>query len=255
MTDTQFKSGVEYALNVLESDNDTHLDLDKEIIRSRFNLNKKRVLDFGCGMGGMTLWYAKNWDCFACGIDIDKHHLEIAHHLQKKLNVNNVKFELCDILNENVSEEYDYIFLNDVIEHVPIHMLGHLLQKLKDLLSEEGYIFISYPPWRSPYASHLNQAIHIPWCQFLPSFFLEKLIDRYNQVIVGEKEGTLKDVYYGLNKLDPAKLKKLTSGLGLTTVYRYSHTFLNRLNLFRKINLDFSPFNYLVTKEFLILQK
>ena len=35
--------------------------------------------DFGSGMGGMSLWYAKNWNCSVKGVDIDGFHVNVAN--------------------------------------------------------------------------------------------------------------------------------------------------------------------------------
>ncbi len=36
-------------------ENASHLKVDKRLVRQLLDLNDKRIMDFGCGMGGMTL--------------------------------------------------------------------------------------------------------------------------------------------------------------------------------------------------------
>src|SRR5690606_17105438 len=51
----QLKEGLAYAERNLLSEN-SHLYLDKSILRKNFDLRGKHVLDFGCGMGSTALW-------------------------------------------------------------------------------------------------------------------------------------------------------------------------------------------------------
>jgi 2-polyprenyl-3-methyl-5-hydroxy-6-metoxy-1,4-benzoquinol methylase len=253
LTETQFAEGVAYAKKNFQNE-DSHLILDKEFIKEKFDLTGMNVLDFGCGMGGMTLWYAKHWNCRVKGVDIDNHHIAIAKHVQQELNISNVSFEKRNIRNDPLPEKFDIVFINDVVEHIEIGVLQKLLASVRKSLTEGGKIFISYPPWRSPYASHLNHVIKIPWCQFLPKPILNKMIEEKNHTIVGEEESTIKDVYTNLNHLTNSKLQGILNATGLHTVFRKSHTILNRAALLKKYNINFFPFDFLVTKEFLLVE-
>ena len=82
-----------YAENNFLNDTAKHLQVDKQFIRDNFDLTGKKILDFGSGMGGMSLWYARNWDCQVFGVDIDGHHVAIANHLKMKHGLSNVYFE------------------------------------------------------------------------------------------------------------------------------------------------------------------
>jgi len=254
MTDALFAEGMAYAEENFLNQQAEHLKLDKSLIRQRFNLDDKKVLDFGCGMGGMTLWYATNWKCSVHGFDIDSHHIKIAKSLQEKHSVKNVVFEKRNILDNPTKEKYDLIFMNDVAEHISFPILEKILAQLAKSLSSDGKLFVTFPPWRSPYASHLNHVIKIPWVQFLPKSVLYKLIDKNNHSIVGELEGDLKSAYEGLNHLTYSKLKKICNSAGLKETYRKSHCFLNKLPGMKDKNLSFFPFDFLITKEFLELK-
>ena len=71
LTQALYQEGIQYAEQNFLDESANHLKVDKALIREKFDLSGKRVLDFGCGMGGMSLWYAKNWDCEVLGLDID----------------------------------------------------------------------------------------------------------------------------------------------------------------------------------------
>ncbi|MGB0931633.1 MAG: class I SAM-dependent methyltransferase [Chitinophagales bacterium] len=256
MTQEQFEDGLAYAEDNFLNDRASHLWVDKQLIKEKFNLDRKRVLDFGCGMGGMTLWFAKNWKCEVYGLDIDHHHIRIAQHLKQKYEVNNVQFDIRNIQKTpfRANEKFDAIFLHDVAEHIPLMELRQILKKLSKSLEVNGTILIAYPPWKSPYASHLFQDVPIPWSQFLPKSILYPLIEKNNRVLVGDEESNLLEAFKGLNKLTYDKLIKLIRGLDLKPVFRKSHCVLNKFEWLRGYNINFFPFDFLVTKEFLVLK-
>ena len=150
---------------------------------------------------------------------------------------------------------YPLIVLNDVAEHIQLPILKRIFQALSKNLADNGGIYVSYPPWRSPYASHVQHVVGIPWCQFLPEAALLKMIEKNNRQIVGEEESDLLQAYQGLNHLTHSKLMATFDGSGLKPVYRKSHSFVNKYDVLKNANLRFFPLDFLVTKEFLLLEK
>jgi 2-polyprenyl-3-methyl-5-hydroxy-6-metoxy-1,4-benzoquinol methylase len=254
MTESLLLEGLQYAEQNFLDENADHLKVDKGLVRQLLDLDGKRIMDFGCGMGGMTLWYASNWDCEVFGVDIDGHHIEVANKIKAKHGVENVQFMKRDAIKNPLSGKFDYIFLNDVVEHIALPILEPIFQQLEQALSPKGRIFISYPPWKSPYASHLNHVIKIPWCQFLPKSTLDNLIAKHNHPIVGDLESDLREAYDGLNHMTHQKISKIIASSNLKQVYRKSHCILNRLPLLENVPFRMFPFNYLITKEFLMLE-
>ncbi|MCU0348722.1 MAG: class I SAM-dependent methyltransferase [Saprospiraceae bacterium] len=243
-------TGLQYAENNFLDEHARHLHLDKQLLRSRYDLNGKKVLDFGCGMGGMTLWYAKNWDCTVHGVDLDPAHVQVAEFLKEKYGLQNVKFHCQDVLEKPLTDKYDFIVLNDVVEHIPMPVLEKIILQLRGSLAEGGVIFLSFPPWRSPYASHVTSAVGLPWCQFLPQKMLYRMIEKKNSHITGAIESDLLSAYKGLNHLTFNRLENLTSKAGLKTRWRKSHCLLNRVPAFKNVNFRVFPLDFLVTKEF-----
>ncbi len=256
MTQAQYDNGIAYARDNFRNEHAPHLHVDKRLIRERFDLAGKRVLDFGCGMGGMTLWYATNWPTATVhGLDIDGYHVAIAQDLQEQEHVENVAFEKRDVLARPLTERYDLVFLNDVAEHIPLPVLGEILKHLAERLAPGGQIFVTYPPWRSPYASHVTHVVGVPWAQFLPQSMLLRMIEENNLPLVGEEETDLLASYRGLNHLTHKKLARLTQVAGLRPVWRKSHCLANRLPGLRHVNLRGGPLDFLITKEFLLLEQ
>lgn len=247
--------GLAYAEHNFLDEQAEHLHVDKKLIRQKFDLSGKKILDFGCGMGGMSLWYAANWPCRVHGVDIDRHHIAIANELKAKHGVENVDFEVRNVLDNPVVEKYDFIVLNDVAEHIQLPILKRIFGVLAQSLSPDGVIFVSYPPWKSPYASHVQHVTGIPWCQFLPQGLLLRMIEKNNRPIVGEEESDLLQAYKGLNHLTHQKLLNAVDGSGLRPVFRKSHSFFNKISGLEAITLRFFPFDYLITKEFIVFKK
>ncbi len=254
MENTLLLQGMGYAEDNYLNDDASHLIVDKQLIPTLMDLNGKRIIDFGCGMGGMTLWYASKWDCEIYGVDIDSHHINVAKELKRKHGVQNVQFEKRNIVDDPLEGKFDYIFLNDVVEHIREDYLVNIFQQLSKALTPDGGIFVSYPPWKSPYASHLNHVIKIPWVQFLPTSTVDGLIDKNDHPIVGDLESTLRESYEGLNHMTHKKLMGVIEQTTLTEDYRKSHTILNRVTPFKKTNFRVFPLNYLITKEFILLK-
>ena len=90
MNQTQFEHGVKYSERYLTGSENEFID--KRIINSKLNFDGLKILDFGCGMGGMSSWYANTWNCEVLGLDIDENHIKVANHIKNKHNIENVTF-------------------------------------------------------------------------------------------------------------------------------------------------------------------
>lgn len=247
------QEGLQYAERNLLS-RDSHLYLDKKMLKKNFNLKGKEVMDFGCGMGTTSLWLAKEMRAYVDGFDLDANHITVAKELNRKYDVPNVSFELRNIIEAPVDKQYDFIMLNDVIEHIKEEWIPTILNMLINFnLKKGGTIFFSYPPWEGPHASHLNRAIKIPWIQFFPRKYVHSLIQQNNRRLVGSKD--LMTEYMELNHMTHKKLMSYLKPYQLRQLFRYSHTKFNQLSIFENTNLNFFPFNYIVTKELIAFVK
>lgn len=253
MNETQLQEGLRYAEYNFTSSY-TFSTLDKELIRSNFDLKGKEVLDFGCGMGHMSIWFAKELGASVNGVDIDENHITVAKELHKKYQVPNVRFTLQNIISEPVDKQFDFIFLNDVIEHIRIDWVQHVLDVLVlHNLKPGGIIFFSFPPWQGPHAAHLQTVTTIPWIQFLPKKFVIDFIKKRNYQLVGKHD--LLEEYLELNHMTHKKLVSLLKKYPLQKIFRKSHTRLNRIGFLKNINFNFFPFSFVVTKELVAFKK
>lgn len=137
-------------------------------IWSRFVNAPKRVLEVGSGDGGnlsaLSLVAEE-----VVGVDNSVRKVELT---KCQVTAGNVSVILMDAmeLSPQVLGRFDLIILKDFIEHINQEPL---LNQLKNMLSEEGKVFISYPPWQMPYGGHqqmCNSALgRIPWIHLLPT--------------------------------------------------------------------------------------
>lgn len=249
----RLKEGLEYAeKNFLSTK--CHLYLDKQVLKRHFDLRDKDVLDFGCGMGNTSLWIAKEMGARVDGFDLDPNHIAVAQELNRKHKIAGVHFELRNIIETPFDKQYDFIMLNDVIEHIKEEWIPGILEILINRnLKKGGTIFFSYPPWEGPHASHLQRAIKIPWVQFLPEKYVYTLIKQNNRRLVGSKD--LMTEYLELNRMTHKKLMRYLKPFPVKRLFRYSHTKFNSLPVLKDASLTFFPFNYIITKELIAFKK
>jgi SAM-dependent methyltransferase len=247
------KEGMEYAEKNFLGKN-SHLYLDKQVLKKNFDLRGKLVLDFGCGMGNTSLWMAKEMGAVVDGFDLDPNHIMVARELNGKFKIPGVTFELRNIIESPIDKQYDFIILNDVIEHIKEAWIPGILNILINRnLKKGGVIFFSYPPWEGPHASHLQRAIRIPWIQFFPRKYVYSLIQQNNRKLVGSKD--LMTEYLELNHMTHKKLMHHLKPFALRRIFRYSHTKFNHFSMLRDTSLNFFPFNYIITKELIAFRK
>ena len=101
------------------------------------NLEKRSVLDFGCG-GGVTFRYLSEHRCRIVGCE--SHFYEMASRVCKALNI---EARICRDLFEIPERQFDCILALDVLEHVEDSDL--YVERLMELAHEETRIIISGP--------------------------------------------------------------------------------------------------------------
>jgi SAM-dependent methyltransferase len=111
------------------------------------DLNKKKVLDYGCGGGYFSVFFAKK-GALVKGIDISTYSVNAARYHAYIENVQDLCTFFVDGSPEKIEEEesFDLILLKDVIEHVGDDntLLANFTRKLKT----NGYfILITHNSW------------------------------------------------------------------------------------------------------------
>ena len=98
------------------------------------------ILDYGCGMGGISNLFTEKYGCRVDAVDISANELE-----KGKLVFGsnpNINFMLLEEFMFPV-EKYDMIFSSQVIEHV--HNPGIYLSNINSMLKNEGYFLVGLP--------------------------------------------------------------------------------------------------------------
>lgn len=140
-----------------------------------------RVLDIGCGEGGVLSYFAENgFLCF--GLDNNITRVEYA---QSRIT-SNIQFIHSDFEKFNCDKKFDLILILDVIEHIKDKQQA--LLNIKNCLSENGILLLTFPPYRSPYGGHqqiLNSFLkYIPYWHVLPRKAYCRLLETFEKKFI-----------------------------------------------------------------------
>ena len=70
----------------------------------------KAILDFGCGVGILTTWYASEWpDCEFTGVDRSVESIAVAQQQANVFKLPNVSFHACAVPHDQIAGEFDVI--------------------------------------------------------------------------------------------------------------------------------------------------
>ena len=101
----------------------------------------QRILDIGCGWGGLALYLASIADVEVTGVTLSEEQLKIAQNRAKAAGLaDRVRFELIDY--RNVTEQFDRVISVGMLEHVGAHHLPEYFLKVRDRLAADGLALI-----------------------------------------------------------------------------------------------------------------
>ncbi|MDR2971703.1 MAG: class I SAM-dependent methyltransferase [Bacteroidales bacterium] len=133
-----------------------------------FNNKEIRVLEIGCGEGGNLLPFLEA-GCECCGVEISaisyNNALKFYEDNPLKSNLQLINKNIFDTTSDETGGVFDIVVLRDVIEHIPDQEL--FLRHLKNFVSQDGILFIAFPPWRMPFGGH-QQIIKKKWVSIIP---------------------------------------------------------------------------------------
>ncbi|NJD23649.1 MAG: class I SAM-dependent methyltransferase [Melioribacter sp.] len=158
------------------------------------DFHKKKVLEVGCAEGGL-LEVLQEIGMHVVGVELSPERAETA--IKKNSNLKILVGDITDSrLPEKLSETFDVIIIREVIEHVRDKKAA--FDNLGKLLNDNGFIFISFPPKRSPFAGHQQIGKSflkaIPYLHILPKFVLKPTAK-----LLGENAGYVDEIklHYG----------------------------------------------------------
>jgi len=164
-------------------------------IKSIFTINQDTVIaEIGCAEAG-TLRTFLDMGCKVTGIDISKIRIENAtkfyagHPLNKNLTL--IAEDIFSIVPDKL-EKFDLIILRDSLEHIQDQ--DKLLLHAKNILNQNGMIFLSFPPWRMPFGGHQQMCTKkllsiIPYFHLLPKPLYVGILKLF-----GEKQYRIKEL-------------------------------------------------------------
>ncbi|WP_454883236.1 class I SAM-dependent methyltransferase [Sphingomonas oryzagri] len=117
--------------------------LDKKAhIAAKLNLRPGlKVLDIGCGWGGMALYLNRVADVDVLGITLSEEQLKVARRRAAQAGVSNrVTFELIDY--RELDGQFDRIVSVGMFEHVGVPHYREYFRRVRDLLIDEGVALI-----------------------------------------------------------------------------------------------------------------
>ena len=114
----------------------------KQHIINKLNIkNNMKVLDIGCGWGGLALQIARETGAFVKGITLSENQLETAKKRAQAEGLNEkVDFALQDYRNEKT--KYDRIVSVGMFEHVGVNFYQTFFSKTYELLKDKGIFLL-----------------------------------------------------------------------------------------------------------------
>ena len=143
-------------------------------------IEKKKILDIGCGDGGFTSAFGKAGG-FCTGVEIRNFDWKPSE------NVNYIVQDIyTDTSIENIGNDYDLVILRDVIEHIPISQKKRFLKSIINFGTQKTFFLITFPPFFSPFGLHQQTLLKsplrkFPYLSLLPVTFLLRLLNILNE--------------------------------------------------------------------------
>ena len=159
------------------------------------DFREKRVLDVGCGTGGMGDVLGGHCRCYA-GVDPTTHVIRLA-----RARRNTYFIEASGAALPFPDHSFDYVFALDVLEHVQGGLDAQVafLKELRRVVTPVGMICLSTPNRLYPYEGHTD--LFFP--QYLPKWLRRRYIRRFNPGFLKEHTS-----FSEITTLTPAALKR-----------------------------------------------
>ena len=115
-----------------------------------------RIVEYGCGLGRMTLQFGKHVSS-VLGLDISTSHLALARDMAERLGSDNVSFETAELPDFGMTENFDFWYSRIVLQHNPPPLIKAILTQALDMLSPGGIAIFQVPTHAVGYSFDLPQ--------------------------------------------------------------------------------------------------
>lgn len=105
------------------------------------SLERKKILDFGCGDGKFSSILLENNAAYVAGVDISTKALRFARCLVPKADF----FEISNGILPFDNDVFDIVFCLDVLEHIPDDEIKLWVSEIHRVLESEGCFIFSVP--------------------------------------------------------------------------------------------------------------
>ncbi len=178
-----------------------------------YDFYQKKVLEIGCGHGGISTFLIVNGAKEVTGIDLNTFHLDIARKFKAKVEQDmNIKPENgfnLEFLEMNAYDmkfepnSFDLIIADNVFEH--FMDTAKVLEQSFNILKPGGQLVIpTFNSIYSKYGIHLKHGLKMPWANV---FFSEKTICNV-MIRLGKEDPYVASSYPSL-KNNPQKIKDI----------------------------------------------
>ncbi len=138
-------SGMNYSCAYFRSPSDTLEEAQQNKLRhiaSKLDLRPgQRVLDIGCGWGGMAIYLAQNFDVHVTGVTLSQEQLALAQQRADELGLGHrISFAFTDY--RDVAGSFDRIVSIGMFEHVGISYFRQYFGKIQSLLAPGGVALV-----------------------------------------------------------------------------------------------------------------
>ena len=100
-----------------------------------------KVLDIGCGWGGLALYLAETFDAHVTGITLSTEQLECAKaRAARAVDMDRLDFQLLDY--RDVTGRFDRIVSVGMFEHVGVDHYDSFFRKCRELLDDDGVLVL-----------------------------------------------------------------------------------------------------------------
>jgi SAM-dependent methyltransferase len=158
-------------------------------------IKSSKILDVGCAEGGVISAFS-DYGALCTGFEISEDRIEIGKILcePEKRKINFIAGDACDKNDfQKVGNGYDIVLLRDVIEHLQDKTSA--IENIKQVLKPEGCVFVTFPPYYSPFGSHQQNLDSIikftPFVHLLPEKIYFSIIEKLET-----SEGKISEMKY-----------------------------------------------------------